>query len=345
MRALVPLLLLSTALLAQTPPPDLKISAAVRADVIEKTAVMIDTRYVDPAKGHNIAAALRAAAAHGAFDNANSALALVPLVNRVFTPFGDLHLRFGYDARPDSSDPDAPMTPAQLAEDRRLSGREGYGIHGVQRLEGNIGLLTMASFQEPAYAGQAFAAAMTLLSSTDALLIDLRGCNGGAPEMVAYMVSFFLDGDPVLLTEIYNRVTDSHKQFWTAAYVPAPRYTGREVYILTDKRTWSAAEGFAEHMQARKLATLVGEPTRGGAHLGDWRRVHPNFAVFVPHARVVSVKKDWDGKGVQPDIAVAPAQALREAHVRALRHLRSGAKDDDTRGFLDDALASLEPAH
>jgi len=43
-----------------------------------------------------------------------------------------------------------------------------------------------------------------------------------------------------------------------------PRILKKPLLILASRRTFSAAEGFAYMMQARGLATVVGETTRGG---------------------------------------------------------------------------------
>jgi hypothetical protein len=310
-RAMISAILL---FLAQQPPADLAISPPDRARIIEAAACKIEATYVDEAKGKEIAAALRAAT----FD-AETALRLVPAVNQVLrTASGDLHLRFGYSHEAVTKSDDAPETEEERVAAIRDAREDGFGIQGVQRLDGNIGLLTWRKFYEPELAGDAVAAAMRLLSGTDALIIDLRESAGGAPEMVQMLMSYFVpEGDPIQAFTIYNRVRDLTHQFWTLPYVPGPRYAGKDVYILTSKQTWSAAEGFTEHMRRLELATVVGETTRGGAHLGRFFTVDPHFAVCVPVSRVLPPAVDWEGKGVPPDIAVDAARALDTALERA----------------------------
>jgi hypothetical protein len=337
------LLLIASLAAAQTPPADMPLTAVERAQIIEATAARVESEYVDEQKGLEFADAIRRAVKAGTFDEATSALKLVPLMNRVLVPFGDAHLRFGYNARPNPH-PDAPETQDEHAQRLREAALTGFGVRGVQRLEGNVGLLTIVKFHDPAFAGDAIGAAMELLAPTNALIIDLRDSEGGLPEMVAYLMSYFFEGDPIHIGSIYFRAKNFTRQLWTEAYVRGPRYVGKEVYILTSKKTFSAAEAFTYHMKSRKRAAIVGEKTRGGANAGEWLSVHPNFAVFVPTARGIDpvTGKNWEHTGVEPDIVVAPPSALQTAHLRALRKLREQAKDAEARESLDWAIGRVE---
>lgn len=290
--------LLLLTLFAQQPPPDMPLTIERRAQIIENTAKKIEELYVDPEKGKEIATALRTAS----FTELR-ALELVPAVNRILKTSGDKHLRFGYDAAP-SKDEDTAADPPAIPE--------------VKRLAGNIGLLTWKKFQDPAVLGDAVMKAIKQLATTDALIIDLRNSEGGSPDMVMLLLTCFMPaGDPVLVSQTYFRPTNFTRQFWTLPYVPVPRYAKKNVYILTSSRTFSAGEGFCEHMRRLRHATLVGETTRGGAHMSRWENVDPNFAVSVPIAR--HLEHDWEGVGIKPDVAVPEADALKVAHELALR--------------------------
>ncbi|MEU0096378.1 hypothetical protein [Kribbella sp. NPDC006257] len=61
----------------------------------------------------------------------------------------------------------------------------GGGMARVERLPGNVGLLEIRPLLfDPMHVGARASAAMSLLSATDALLIDLRRRLGGSPDMV-----------------------------------------------------------------------------------------------------------------------------------------------------------------
>lgn len=255
-------------------PPDMSVTPAERDALIAKAADLIEREYVDPEKGRAIAAALRGAN----LDGITTALTLVPAVNRVLKPFADAHLRFGYDHEKEQ--------PEDREADRRAVARNAYGVHGVQRLDGNIGLLTWAKFHEPMYAGEAVSAAMTILHDTDALLVDLRASDGGSPEMVTYLLTHFMaEGDPVLVHSIYHRPRNETRQFWTLPHVPARRYVNKPVYILTSAKTFSAGEGFAEHMRHAHGVASLQLVVRGSVDETVGRRRHtmrPGIALFKP---------------------------------------------------------------
>jgi tetratricopeptide (TPR) repeat protein len=68
-------------------------------------------------------------------------------------------------------------------------------------------------------------------------------------------------------------------------------------------------------MQSRKRATLVGEPTGGGAHNIDLFRVDDRFELSVSTGRAVSpvTGGNWEGIGVLPDVPAPAASALEQA--------------------------------
>jgi len=103
---------------------------------------------------------------------------------------------------------------------------------------------------------------MNFLANTDALIIDLRRNGGGEPAMVALISSYLFGPEPVHLNDLYFRPDDSTHQWWTLPYVPGKRYGDKkEVYVLTSKRTFSAAEEFTYNLKNLKRATIIGETT------------------------------------------------------------------------------------
>jgi C-terminal processing protease CtpA/Prc len=310
MRRLLVLAVFACTALGQRP-PDLSLAPEERARIVASAADLIERHYVDAVKAKDIAAALRAAPLSAA-----SALALVPEVNRVLAAAGgDKHLRLGYSHEPQEEDE---------VEDRQAEREEvaahGYGITGVQRLDGNIALLALSKFHDPALAGDALAAAMRLIAGADALIVDVRDNDGGSPHMVALLMTYLVpDDEPVLISTVENRSRGMAQQYWTLSYTPAPRFAGRPLFVLTSARTWSAGEGFAEHARRLAGATIVGEVTRGGARMSTWMPVHPHFALSVSVARHIGI--DWEGKGITPDVSVPEGDALATARRLAAERL------------------------
>ncbi len=84
------------------------------------------------------------------------------------------------------------------------------------------------------------------------------------------------------------------------------------MFILTSRRTPSAAEEFAYDMKLLQRATIVGEPTWGGAHPARAYFAGRHFIATSPSARAINPisKSNWEATGVLPDFAVPPEKAL-----------------------------------
>jgi C-terminal processing protease CtpA/Prc len=185
---------------------------------------------------------------------------------------------------------------------RRMGRLDNFGIHRVERLDGNIGYLDLRRVPVPAIAGPAMAAAMELVAGTYALIIDLRRNGGGAPDGVVFWCSYLFGDQPTHLNDIFRADTGETRQFWALPYVPGPRYLDRPVSVLTSDRTFSGGEDFAYTLQALGRAEVIGETTGGGAHP---TRVFPISAavhIAVPFARSVNpvTGTNWQGTGVVP---------------------------------------------
>lgn len=222
--------------------------------------------------------------------------------------------------------------------------RENYGLRKVEILPGNIGYVDIAYFHDDAQmAGDTYAAAMSFLANTDALIIDLRQNRGGGNTN--QLLASYLFDRPTILVELRYR-GQSPLQNWSQPYVPGRRYSGKPVYVLTSGRTFSAAEGFAFALQNNKRATLVGATTRGGGNPNTFVPIGNDFVVSIPVGQALDPEtgKGWDGVGVKPDLAVDEKQALVVAQRKALEALRDGAGDDATREAAGRALAALDQA-
>ena len=84
-------------------------------------------------------------------------------------------------------------------------------------------------------------------------------------------------------------------------------------------------------MKHTHRGVLIGAPTAGANHFGRGEDLGGGYAAFIPVGRAYDpdTGEDWEGAGVQPDIAVAPADAL----VRALTEL--GIAPDEAKALSD----------
>lgn len=222
--------------------------------------------------------------------------------------------------------------------------RSNFGFNKVEILEGNIGYLDLRSFSDTEYAGETAVAAMNFLSNTDAIIIDLRQNGGGSPAMIQLITSYLYSAEPVHLNNFYWRPTDLHTQTWTLPHVSGKRNPDADVYVLTSKRTFSAAEEFSYNLKNLERATLIGETTGGGAHPGGSRNATDEFTIWLPTGRAINpiTNTNWEGVGVIPHIAVNADEALDVAKIKALETLIANCKDEETIAYYDWSLQGIK---
>lgn len=198
---------------------------------------------------------------------------------------------------------------------------ENFGLYRLERLPGNIGYLDLHFFHRAAWGAGTIHAAMSFLTHVDALIVDLRKCTGGYPDMIALVCSYFFEGPPIHLSSIYWRDEDITQEYWTVSDIPGQRFIGKPVYILVSKMTFSGGESFASILQTRKRAAVIGEKTDGGAHPGTSYRIHPHFEAFIPIGRGFDPLsgKDLEGVGVLPDLYLPQEHAFLAAYHLALK--------------------------
>lgn len=331
--ALVALVLAPAA--AQPPAAaDRKIDAAERKAAIDGVLEKVAANYVFPDVGKKMAAAVRARHEKGEYDSITSGKELADtLTKHLREVCKDKHLGVGFVAEPLPKGLDRGPSPEE--EKKMIAGAalRNFGFKKVERLGGGgVGLLELEGFMPAEWVGETAGAAMTFLSNSEAVIVDLRNNGGGSPGTVVLLCSYFFDG-PTHLNDIYTRTTDTTRQYWSHPVLPGKKLVGKDVYVLTSARTFSGAEEFAYNLQAQKRATVVGETTGGGAHPTRGFRVNDHFGVRVPFARSVNpvTKTNWEGTGVKPDVAVPAGQALHTAHLLALKRAAEKATDDRDR--------------
>lgn len=321
--------------------PDSTLTAEQRAEVLDGVLKKLNDHYIFPDKAREMETAIRTRQEKKEYDGVTNARKFAEtLTTHLQEVSHDKHLRvlFSHDPLPKPREPSAE----ERHKMRTQMGKRNFGFEKVERLEGNIGYLDLRGFMKAEAAGETAAAAMTFLANTDALIIDVRNNGGGDPGMVALLCSYLFDGQERHLNSLAWRKSSGEEvqQWWTLPYVPGKKYIGKDVYVLTSKRTFSAAEEFTYNLQTQKRASVVGETTGGGAHPGGTQPINDHFAVWVPSGRAVNpiTKTNWEGTGVKPDIEVPADQALKTAHLAALKKV---LESKDTEPMFKQQLKSI----
>ena len=293
--------------------PSAGLSVTARAEILNRLATAMDG-YVDPLVARKVKAML--AAQRPAYEAiADRELLARTLSTDLMASSNDLHLKVAVVTTGGATE----LSPEEQA---RLEGRLAHGLMSIRRLPANIGYLKLRYFA-PGRDGEALVdAAMLMLKDSDALIIDLRENTGGGGASDERLLGH-LSRAPIPMAMIRWRQPDGTwkvEQRRASASPGGPLFADKPVFVLTARRTFSAAEGFALDLKASGRAVLVGETTRGGANPGHARSLGHGLDAFVPSGIVTHplTKGNWNGKGVEPDVAVPAGDALTEAYRRAL---------------------------
>lgn len=276
--------------------------------MIDGAVKLLNEFYVFPDVAKTVSAKLKTQQKHGAYRNITDAqIFAIQLSDDLVALSGDKHIGIDFftEVLPDEAPASRPHP------DPKFLAQRNCGFEKAEHYSPNIGYLKLTGFDEPEYCAATASAAMNLVADSDALIFDLRGNRGGAPEMAA-LISSYLFYERTHLGDIYDRGQNTTEQLWTFPHLPGKKFTGKPIFVLTSPKTFSAGEQFSYNLKSLKRATLIGETTGGGAHPMAPHRIDDHFGIRVPFGRFIDsvTKMDWEGTGVEPDVMVAADQAL-----------------------------------
>jgi hypothetical protein len=326
--------------------PD-EMSRSEKRSVVQALAEMLNANYVFPEKAEKASNEILKSLDEGEYDDIKDGSEFSKkLHSQVNAVLDDAHFRVRHSnavlpVREARSEP----SPEEIEAFEKQTTRRNAAVEKVELLPGNIGYMEMRGFAKAAAAKRPVQAAMSFLEDTDAFILDLRRNGGGDPECVQLVCSYFFEADKsVHLNSIYNRPKDETKEYWTLPELEGERYTDKPVYVLTSKRTGSAAEECSYNLKHLDRATIVGSSTWGGANPGGTFRLNDHINVFIPTGRAINpiTKTNWEGVGVIPDVVVDPSEALVKAQQLALAELIKATDDEAWSKRLESYLARLD---
>jgi len=299
----------------KTGPEDIEVEpldSEERAMMVERVCELLTEYYVFPEVAEECVDLLRTKLKEGVYDGISHPRRFaIALTEDLRSTSSDKHMRIVALFGLASEDEEENRLFEKLGYNHFLQ-RGNFGFIRAEWKRGNVGYLDLRSFCPVDVAGEKVEAVMSFLSNMDAIIIDLRyEVMGGRPEMVRLITSYFFD-KPVLLGRTYFRKDDVMSENWTLDKVKGRRMPDVPLYILTDEDVFSAGESFTYSLQALKRATVIGERTKGGAHITNRFHIGNRFIVSVPWGRAINpvTGTNWEGTGVEPDIHVKSEKAL-----------------------------------
>ncbi|NPD47285.1 S41 family peptidase [Lentimicrobium sp. S6] len=334
---------------------EIQITNEYKENTIKEISVLIRRNYVLKEKRNDIASKLSKIYQERLYDTIKTAYSFAyQFTSDLYEISNDGHFAIMYDpsrvAEMRIEDDDEPnkeeLKLLEESQKRRLEERKrnNFGFKKVEILSGNIGYLDFRSFRSDSLALETAHGAMSFLSNSDALIIDLRKNHGGSAAMLKLLASYFFDETPILLGEIYNGLSDETQQFWTNPDIAQYKIPEIDLYILISKKTYSAAEEFAYDLQQLKRATIVGEHSGGGAHMVTEMIINDDFYIFMPFAGAINpiTKSNWEGVGVLPDYEVSAEKALITSRILILQKFINETSDEEYKKKLETLLIDLK---
>ncbi|MHA2143644.1 MAG: S41 family peptidase [Candidatus Thorarchaeota archaeon] len=316
-----------------------KISIEEQRQVIDNLIRLVRDYYILPEIGEKMAQQLEKKSKSGGYKDISEVSKLCStLTGDLQEVFQDNHLAIfqspGLASKLKEKGPDAEEDYEQWFIGRDIS---NYGVKRAEYLEGNIGYLDLRLFAPVSFGREAAIAAMKFLEHSDALIFDLRYCEGGDVWQVQLFESYLFDEPPKLLLTFYYRSKDRYQYIYTIPHLPGKRFPNIPVYILTSRTTFSGGEDFAYTMKHHDRAKTVGETTGGGGNTVETKVVHGDIVIVLSTGHPIHpvTESNWEGTGVEPDIPVPYEKALEVAHIHALETLIESNQDPTRASRLD----------
>ena len=307
-------------------------ASAGRAEVLARLANVLEARYLDAALGRTLAETIRAARREGRFAAIEAPEAFAQALTRTLqATVPDQHLRVHYEpdtqfvvgthqermVRRTGDDGQARMVRRTGRIDPRSVeelARTNFGVDRAEVLPGGIGVLKISRFVPAELSRDALRAAIARLRGSSAVVVDLRGNIGGAPDAVAEVLSpFFPPGAaPRLLHAAENRALGIRSAFSTDPARGQAALARVPLYVVVDRNSASAAEMFAYAARRERNATIVGETTSGAGNGAAKHDLGNGFALIVSEWRILT-GPGWERVGVRPDVSVAGDAAYAKA--------------------------------
>jgi hypothetical protein len=324
-----------------TPPVVEDTMASPAADTVNALAARLRDAFVDPDAGMRYAAMLESNLAQGTYEGLSGEALAKRLTRDLQSVQADGHLRLRALTSSEVSQAELLDIPPPTAAALPNLEHAGWIAPGIAFARFNL-----FPYEEADIA--AVARFMADHAEARALIFDLRTHRGGGLAQIDAIFSW-LHAEPQRLVSMAMRRSVEEAMMREAGIDPDgppppgppslkftpgtpqeairehwstpngdPRLNDARVYLLTSPRTGSAAEHFAFAMKLSGRGTIIGSATDGANHFGGEEPLPGGLVVFVPFGRTFdpATGADWEGVGVQPDIAAPPEDALIVALAR-----------------------------
>lgn len=165
-------------------------------------------------------------------------------------------------------------------------------------LDGNIGLVTIANFDNRCYDETIAAIEALLEQGAQALIFDVRNNPGGYKSELVKVLDYLLPEGPLFRSEDYKG--NVHVDQSDADCLEMP------MAVLVNADSYSAAEFFAAALSEYGAATIVGEPTCGKGYFQQTYQLSDGSAIGLSVGKYSTPNGVWLAEvgGLTPDVQV-----------------------------------------
>ena len=173
-------------------------------------------------------------------------------------------------------------------------------------LDDNVGYVRCASFSDGFGEGN-LQQVIRALALCDGLIVDVRNNGGGQLTQAACLASAFVD-ERTLAGYMSHKTGPGHSDLSQPEPVYIEPYAGlrwqKPVAVLTNRRTFSAANSFVMYMQGLPGVTVVGDRTGGGAGMPLSTELPSGWLLRFSACPMYSRSGALTEMGIDPDVKV-----------------------------------------
>lgn len=193
--------------------------------------------------------------------------------------------------------------------ERRYLGTDYRMASGIKykRLDDNIGYIRCASFESAIGDGN-LDETMLYLAPCKALIIDVRN-NGGGQITAAEKFAARFTNKEILVGYMQHKNGTDHNDFSPMKEQWLKPSSGirwqKDVYVLTNRSVYSAANEFVKYMKCCLRVNVVGDKTGGGAGMPFSSELPNGWSIRFSACPMYDKTKNSTEFGIEPDFSVS----------------------------------------
>ena len=173
-------------------------------------------------------------------------------------------------------------------------------------LEDNIGYVRIPTFDIEVGNGN-LEQIMEYLMQCDGLVVDVRNNGGGMLSTAEKVASVFVN-KPTVVAYMQHKRGTAHGDFSDPEAITLKPFAGlrwqKKVCVLTNRRTYSAANSFVMYLKNLPNVTIVGDVTGGGAGMPFTSELPNGWGIRFSACPMYDANMQLTEMGITPDIKV-----------------------------------------